>query len=328
MPHLDQSRRPGTLPVAAVESVLAGSAVVRIARRTGILGEVTGEDARSASDVAAARGLDPRATRVALDALVELGLIERCETGYRGHPGLPELVDRMGGALDGLEARLRSGRPTLSGDRPDEAGALYRGLAGMLGRLFGDVAREAAELLAEPGLRILDVGAGAAPWSRAIVAREPSCRVEALDLPEVLPSTRRAVPGDGLEDRFGFVEADALEDPLPGDFDLVLAANLCHLFDADTAARLIHRLARAARPGGRVAIIDAVPDHDDPERRRYAALYAAGLLTRTASGGIHAFDRYRAWLREAGCRAVDRFDCQRFPTTVIRGARAEDWAHG
>jgi ubiquinone/menaquinone biosynthesis C-methylase UbiE len=34
-----------------------------------------------------------------------------------------------------------------------------------------EAARRAAERLARPGLRVLDVGAGAAPWSLAIVGK-------------------------------------------------------------------------------------------------------------------------------------------------------------
>ena len=55
-----------------------------------------------------------------------------------------------------------------------------------------------ADLLAQPGLRVLDIGAGAAPWSLAIAAREPGSTVKAVDLPAVMRSTRTAVRKAGL----------------------------------------------------------------------------------------------------------------------------------
>lgn len=88
--------------------------------------------------------------------------------------------------------------------------------------------------------------------------------------------------------------------------------------DPATAGRLVDRLARAVRPGGTLAIIDAVPDHAAPDRRRYVALYAAGLLTRTASGGVHRFRDYARWLHDAGARDIRGHDCASFPTTLIR----------
>lgn len=312
-----------TLPVASVECTVMARAVLEVADRLGILAEIAGTGSRTVTQVADRRGLDVRATEVLLDALVEIEIVERDGSGYRADPGLPGLVRAMGTVTDALESRVRTGEPALSGDRPDEAGILYAGVVDLLGTFFAEVAPEAAELLAAPRLRILDAGAGTAPWSRAIVERETTCTVDALDLPRVVDATRKAVADAGLEDRFRYIEADILDDDLASDrYDLVLAANLCHLFDPTTTERVIRKLVTAARPDGTVAIIDVVPEHDAPDRRRYVALYAAGLLTRTSSGGVHTFGDYARWLRGAGARDVTRHDCRRFPTTVIRAQRA------
>lgn len=312
-----------TLPLAPVERVVVGNAVLVVADRQGILGAIAAGGSRTAGQVADELDIDEHATRVLLDALAEVGIVESNASGYQAHPGLPGLVGAMSTVTDTLGERVRTGQPHLSGDRPDEAGALYEGLVELLGAFFGEVAAEAAERLAAPRLRILDAGAGTAPWSRAIVRREPTCTVDAVDLPPVLPATRRAVADSGLEDRFHLVAADILADDLLTDrYDLVLAANLCHLFAPSTAGRVIGKLVSAAAPGGSVAIVDTVPEHDAADRRRYVALYAAGLLTRTASGGVHAFADYARWLQDAGAREVTRHDCTRFPTTIIRGRAA------
>jgi hypothetical protein len=59
--------------------------------------------------------------------------------------------------------------------------------------------------------RILDVGAGAAPWSLAIARRNPRCRVTALDLGAVLAVTRRAVATAGQADRFDYISGDVFD---------------------------------------------------------------------------------------------------------------------
>lgn len=318
---------PGTArasapPVTAVERVVAAEAVLRTAEELGLLAAVS-EGPVTATAASRHDDLDPDAVAVVLDGLVALGVVEHDDTGYRAHRHLPALVARMRAGLSTLPERVRSGCPRLAGDRPCEAGELYGSLAAPLGAFFADVAEEVADLLAAPGLRVLDVGAGAAPWSRALARRHTSTRVVAVDLAPVVPTTRAAVDDDGLDGQFDVVAADVLTEPLPGtDHDLVVAANLCHLFDAGKAARLVRRLVAAARPGGTIAIIDALPDHPDPDRRRSVALYAAGLLTRTATGGVHPFADYASWLRAAGCTQVERDDCTSFPTSLVTARAA------
>ncbi|MDZ7673757.1 MAG: class I SAM-dependent methyltransferase [Acidimicrobiales bacterium] len=307
-----------TPPVAPVERVVLGHSVLTVANQLGILDQIAGAGPLTARHVAADLDLDSAAVRVLLDALVEIDIIERDGTNYRVHPRLPDILRQMTPISDVLGQRILTGAPRLSGDRPDEAGSLYEGLVGLLGEFFADAAEEVAELLAAPELRILDVGAGAAPWSRAIARRERTCHIDAVDLPGVVDRTRRAVADAGLTDQFRCIEADFLDAELTPRYDLVLAANICHLFDATTTEALIARLASTARPAGTLAIIDTVPDHADSDRRRDAALYAAGLLTRTATGRVHTVDDYTCWLRHAGAVEITRQDCGRFPTTVIR----------
>lgn len=304
-------------PVTAIEGIVAADAVLRTAEELGLLDQLA-RGAMSPADLADVVGRDAAAVTVLLDALDALDIVERDQEGVRAHPELPALVTTMRTALGTLPERVRTGQPRLAGDRPGEAGELYGHLAAPLGAFFGEVAEEVADVLAVAGLRVLDVGAGAAPWSRAIARRHPTTHVTAVDLEPVLTTTRAAIAEDGLTGQFEVTACDVLADPLPGrDHDLVVAANLCHLFDGSTAARLVKELAAAAREGGTVAIIDALPDHDDPQHRRSVALYAAGLLTRTATGGVHPFAAYRQWLHAAGCDQVQRHDCAAFPISLI-----------
>jgi SAM-dependent methyltransferase len=162
---------------------------------------------------------------------------------------------------------------------------LYPRLVPLLGELFAPAAQRAADFLAATGPRILEVGAGAAPWSLALASRDPARHVTAVDLPEVISVTRNAVTAAGLEAQFEFVGADifAAEWEQP-EYDLVLAANVCHLFDDETALRLLRCLFNALRPGGTLAIVDVVP-HERLDGPRPAVLYALGLLLRSRTGG-------------------------------------------
>ena len=143
------------------------------------------------------------------------------------------------------------------------------------------------------------------PWSLAVAARDPACTVTALDLPAVLPATRRAVADAGRERQFRFLAGDRFDAEVgAATYDLAIAGNLCHLFGADADRRLLGRLHGALRPGGYLAIMDVVPDERPPPRR--VALYELGLLRRTASGGAHPLAAHRRWLAGAGFESPER----------------------
>lgn len=221
-------------------------------------------------------------------------------------------------------------QPVLRG-RPRPANAatiagaesLYPSLVSQIGPLFRPSAEQAAALLAQPGLRVLDIGAGAAPWSLALVTREPSSIVIAVDLPAVMRSTRTAVRRAGLEDRYEFVEGSAFDVDWgePGSYDLALIANICHLFGENANLQLLRRVTDALRPTGRVAIVDILPTErgDGP---RPAVLYALGLVLRTSSGRIYPYSTFRRWLGQAGFEDPSRNDLPGpFPFTLITATR-------
>lgn len=187
----------------------------------------------------------------------------------------------------------------------------------MLARLVAPAVRRAAELLAPSAGDVLDVGAGAAPWSMALAAANPSTRVTALDLPDVLRTTHRAVEAAGLAAQFRFRACDMFTADLPqAAYDLVLLGNICHLFDQDTNRALLTRLRPALRDGGTLAIADALPS-DDPEQRRSLSLYALSLRMRTSAGAVYPLEAYASWAREAGYGEVTATPLSRTPPLAL-----------
>lgn len=293
-------------PAVRVEQVVVAEAVLSAARETGLLTHLS-TGARTPEEVATELGLDERLLARTLDVLVAMGLVQAEDDGrLQTHPAAATAMrsaERYAAFADDLRGRAdRTGV-----DRPGQASSFYPDLVGTLGDAFASAAAEVAPLLARPGVRVLDVGAGAAPWSLAIARHEPTARVVAVDLPAVAEATRRAVDAAGLADRVevatGDILDDALDEDLGGTFDVVVAANLCHLFDGGRARRLVARLARHVDDHGRLAIIDVLPDltREDPG----LALYALGLAVRTTAGGLHPRADYDQWLDDAGLRHTE-----------------------
>lgn len=278
---------------------LYGAAVVSAAHRLGVLTALESGPI-GVEEVAAVCGTDARNTAVLLDALVAMGLAQTGDDG-RFRAAVPDLpvLGALGASGDLLIEAVRSGRAPLACDLRAGAARVYPDSVAFLAVLLASAAEAVADELGDAD-RVLDVGAGAAPWSLAIARRNARTRVTALDLADVLAVTRGAIAAAGCADRFEYLSGDVFEVSIsPQTYDLVVVGNLCHLFDGPTNRRLLRRLRPAVRDGGRIAIIDALPCQDQAVHRS-VRLYAVDLMTRTSAGGVHDEESYRAWLGEAG----------------------------
>lgn len=269
-------------------------------------------------------GLSERGTCSILAGLASLGLIE-AERGSRRYASCVTALSRQVGALmhhwEPLGEALRTGYPAIAVDSPAGAEAIYADIVEDLGAWFAALAEEAAGHFAIPGARVLDVGAGGAPWSLALARRDPTTQVTAVDLPAVLPATRRAVAAAGYQAQYGYLGGDMFtvgwEEQA---FDVAIAGNVCHLFGETANRSLLQRLYHALRPGGRLVIVDVVPNErlDSP---RSAVLYALSLMLRTREGAAYPFSTYAAWLRDAGYEAIERYELAKRPALTLITAR-------
>jgi SAM-dependent methyltransferase len=256
-----------------------------------------------------------------LSALSNLGLAEPDHEGaFIGVAGdlrwLLELLRRWDSFSQGLRHRPE---PPL-GAPPGSDDAFSR-TAGPLAMLCAPAVGKAVDALAGAGRRILDVGAGAAPWSLGLAAADPDVTVTAVELPAVFPVTTRAVAAAGRHAQFNLLEQDMFAVQLEDDaYDVVILGNVCHLLDESNNRRLFARAARWLAPGGTVAVIDFLPN----ERRdgpRDLALYAVELAQRMPSGQLYPFSSYAGWLRETGFEKIERTELTPHPPVTLVRAR-------
>jgi 2-polyprenyl-3-methyl-5-hydroxy-6-metoxy-1,4-benzoquinol methylase len=190
--------------------------------------------------------------------------------------------------------------------------------------IFRRAPASVAEHLSRPDQRILDVGAGKAPWSLALAAHAASSRITAVDLPEQIPILREAVTTAAMAGQFDLVGVDVFGAswPTTGAYDLVVIANVCHLFDERRNLELLRRVVPLLRPEGTVAIIDQVLD-EDPDWARWAALYVLGVLHCAPGGRLFPVRTYADWFGELGSwNVASRTICPLPPLTLITARRA------
>jgi ubiquinone/menaquinone biosynthesis C-methylase UbiE len=258
---------------------------------------------KNASELAQGCATDPPMTAQLLDTLADLGVVHRNGSGgYTSGLGGPALMTTASHIPGGskLANAVRSGKPLARADTAEGASDFYPELLPLLSVAFTPAAQQAAQQLAGSGVDVLDVGAGAAPWSIALATQSPAVRVMALDLPAVIPTTRRAVEAADLGDRFDYLPVDMFTGALPpAAYDVVLLANICHLFDEEHNRALLRRLRPTVRPGGLLAIIDVLTS-PDPETQRSISVYAFFLRLRTSRGSVYPLATYETWTSNAG----------------------------
>src|SRR5436190_20421687 len=90
----------------------------------------------------------------------------------------------------------------------------------------------------------------------------PRAHLVALDWEAVLAVTQENAAAAGLAGRFSKIVGDAFTVDLGRDYDAVLVPNFLHHFNIADCTRFLRRVHAALRPGGRVVIVEFVPNED------------------------------------------------------------------
>jgi ubiquinone/menaquinone biosynthesis C-methylase UbiE len=289
----------------------------------------------TAAEIAAAAGASERGTRMLLDALAGFELLTKREGRYelsadaarylvRGNPeylGTFLASDRLWNAWGHLADAVREGKPTLSSSQKEVAEDFFPVLVRTLHITNSEPAQHlAARLLcpgAKRGLRVLDIGCGSGVWSIAIAKADSEARVTAFDYARVLETTRQYVERDGVGSRYEFEPGNLREAEFPERrFDLVILGNIVHGEGEASARDLFARIHRALDAGGRLAIIDMIPN-EERTGPLFALLFALNMLVNTDAGGTYTLSEYRTWLTAAGFARIETLDIQSHSPAIV-----------
>ncbi len=292
---------------------------------------------KSIGDLATSLGLSGRGVDALLGALAELGAVRREGDLYRLTGGgraylldpaspdfqRPSLLHWLSGIRrwsTALDDSVRSGEPHgggstgSGGHTPDNVGRFMEAMANKPGEVIEQVVREVVRRAGSPR-SLLDLGGGPGSFSRAFAAL--GIRTTLYDRPDVIAHVRSAFALDVVAD-LELAEGDFLEQIPVGPFDVVLAANISHIYSAETNRMLFRRAADSVAPGGCVAILDFVRG-----RSEFASLFAITMLLATEAGGTYTLEEYGSWLGEAGftgirCTAISN------ETHLVTAIKAKD----
>jgi 2-polyprenyl-3-methyl-5-hydroxy-6-metoxy-1,4-benzoquinol methylase len=207
---------------------------------------------------------------------------------------------------------------TLSADHPIwvEFARSMAPVAGMSAMLLAN----ALEAARAPRWRVLDIAAGHGMFGISLARENPNATVFALDWRNVLAVAEENATAAGVRDRFQTIPGSAFEVDWGTGYDLVLLPNFLHHFDPPTCEQILRRAHAALVPGGRVVIVEFIPD-DDRSGPPEALSFALVMLATTPAGDAYTFAEYEKMLRAAGFSQATLQDLRPSPNRVIIARR-------
>ena len=289
----------------------------------------------TAADLARHCGAAERGARILADYLTILGFLTKSGEHYALTPDSAMFLNRKSPAYAGgmiqflLSPELRRGFDDIAatvrkgGTAQTELGAIApehpiwlefaRGMAPMM-RMPAQMLADLIPLEGAP--KVLDISASHGMWGMAFAQKHPRAQLVALDWAPVLELTRENAERAGLKDRFSTIAGNAFEVDLGSGYDVVLVPNFLHHFNQEDCVRFLKKVHAALREGGRVAIVEFVPNPDrvsPPE----AASFSFVMLANTPEGDAYTLAELEEMLTSAGFRAVESHDLPPVATAII-----------
>ncbi len=263
-----------------------------------------------------------RGIRILSDFLTIQGFLTKTDGKYALTPSSAAFLDRNSPAYFGdavrfllapglteafsdLASTIRNGRlhTTEHGTTAPNFPAWIE-FARAMGPMMVPAANGAAELVSldrERDTRVLDISASHGVFGIAFAKRNPRAHLVALDWEAVLAFTAENAKAAGIAERFSTIVGDAFTVDLGSDYDVILVPNFLHHFNAADCTRFLKRAKAALRPGGRVVIVEFVPN-EDRVTPPPAASFSIVMLGTTPEGDAFTFSEYNRMLTDAGFR--------------------------
>jgi ubiquinone/menaquinone biosynthesis C-methylase UbiE len=323
-----EATKPTPDVLMQMQFAMAATRVLVVSTQLGVFTQVA-EGKKSVAAIAAATAASERGTRMLLDGLCAFQLLSKKGASYeltpvsaeylvRGSPsymGSMIEADRMWDSWSHLGDSVRSGKPAAHVEQEKGAEDFFPSLVRSLHVLNREPARKAALVL--KGKRVLDVAAGSGIWGIMYAEANPDARVTAQDFPGVLPVTREFVKKHGLEARFDYLAGDLkTTDYGKARFDLAILGNIVHSEGERSSRALFEKLFHALAPGGRLAIVDMIPN-EERTAPPFPVLFALNMLLHTEEGSVYTLEEYRQWLKAAGFARVETADIGSHSPLVI-----------
>jgi tRNA A58 N-methylase Trm61 len=224
--------------------------------------------------------------------------------------------------LDGLTAAVRRGTVPPQSNTVSEENPVWEKFARAMVPMMAMPAQGIADILggASSGpQRVLDIAAGHGIFGITVAQRNPQAEVVAVDWPRVLTVATENAVALGVAARHTTIPGDAFTVDWGAGYDVALVTNFLHHFDVPTCTAFLKKVHGSLNEGGRVVILEFVPN-EDRVSPPMAAGFALSMLAGTPSGDAYTMAEVTSMSEAAGFHDVTRHDL-RGPEVVIVATR-------
>jgi 2-polyprenyl-3-methyl-5-hydroxy-6-metoxy-1,4-benzoquinol methylase len=267
-------------------------------------------------------GAPERSTRILCDYLASLGFLTKSGQTYALTPDSEAFLSRrspayLGGTVGFLHSQevvrkfedftetVRRGAPAASlvADENPAWVQFARAMVPMMMPAAQAIAEILDRLPSAPAdqIRVLDIAAGHGIFGIVVAQRRPEAEVVAVDWPSVLEVAVENARAMGVADRYRTRSGDAFKVDYGTGFDVALVTNFLHHFDRPTNVGFLKKVAAALDLGGRVVVLEFVPN-EDRVTPPMAARFSLSMLALTSGGDAYTFAELSGMLEEAGFR--------------------------
>jgi C-methyltransferase len=319
------------------------SAMLRTGIELGVFARLA-ERPATADEVARDLELAPRGSRLLLNALVAIDVVEETDGVYRLAPLAAETLDpnRDGylgelsriltsrwewEAMGRLPEAVRRGGPVIAENAEQLDYGYYEEFATHAGavtrptvaRMTGTVHDWAAQC---ERLNILDLACGHGMYGLTLAQQHPHARLWSVDSAKVLEIAQKNAARLGVADRMQTIAGDMFTLDLGGPYDLALITNVLHHHTPERATELMRRVAGVTRPGGKLVLVGITADDGPVRESPEAHLFSLLMLVWTDNGEAHSAGSYERMLSAAGYRDMRLYRQDEIPMRVIVAERA------
>jgi ubiquinone/menaquinone biosynthesis C-methylase UbiE len=282
------------------------------------------EGAHTAAAIAKRSGASERGTRILCDYLAIFGLLQKVDATYRLAPESAMFLSKRSPAYLGTTARfllrpdvikrnfegltdaVRRGGVAPEGSTVSDENPLWVEFARSMMPMMRPAAQRIADLVSSAASgyqKVLDIAAGHGLFGITIARRNPRAEIVAVDWKQVLAVAEENARAAQVQDRYRVLSGDAFKVDFGAGYDLALVTNFLHHFDPQACTSLLRKVYAALKSGGRVAVLEFVPNPDRVSPPIPAA-FSLTMLAGTPSGDAYTLSELRQQLQDAGFRNV------------------------
>ena len=298
--------------IMQMASAFQESCLLFAASDLGIFQQLSSSPATS-DELSQALGLNPRGTRLLLDACTAIRLLQKEGDQYSNSPEAAAFL--VPGQPSDLSNALRYNRDVYNAwgkvaqlartGAPVENPELHLGedeartrafVMSMHGKALAMAQQTLSAVDVKGRKQLLDVGGGPGTISALLTKTNPDLVCTVLELAPVVAIAKGLLGGN---DRVKLLAGDYHTAPFPGGNDVVLLFGMMHQEPVETIRDLLKRSYESLVPGGVVYVMDMMTDatHANPP---FSAMFAVNMALTKEHGWVFSDEELRGWMKEAG----------------------------